>query len=145
MARMRLSLTSSIANEKTRMPPAMRLALIRGSVMRRSARRGGEPRFTAASSSETLTCWNPAYAARTIYGSRRIAYAITSSGMGFSLGSRNVPAKQATYPNASTTPGMASGSITTASNRSAPLNRFLTSTYAMVTPSTTSTTVLREL
>ena len=62
---------SDFQHQAERWAPASRFAAMSGSVMRRSARSGGQPRFCAASSSVTLVCCKPATAERTTYGSRR--------------------------------------------------------------------------
>jgi len=50
------SLTSSMAKEKARSPPARRLAAMSGRVILRSVLKGGQPRLWAASSRVTLVC-----------------------------------------------------------------------------------------
>ena len=69
---MRESETSSMENEKARIPPAMMFAMMSGTTMRRTDFRGGAPRFCAASSSEMWVCSKPAETDRTTYGNRRI-------------------------------------------------------------------------
>ena len=130
---MRESETSSIAKLKANSPPAIRFAIIKGTMIVRTARIRPAPKFIAASSSSPLVCSRPATVARTMYGSRRTPYAITRSSMGFGFapstlmtpssgspspkGHRNVIA---TYPNAMTKPGTASGNIDKVSSKLLP-------------------------
>src|SRR5688572_25448877 len=70
---------------KASMAPAMRLAKMRGRVMRRAVVKGDAPRLAAASSRVTEVCWRPAKAARTREGRRRIAEANTKNRVGLGL------------------------------------------------------------
>ena len=56
MARIKPSLTSSMAKEKVRIVPAIKLAITSGKVILRSVRNGVAPRFADASSRVTLAC-----------------------------------------------------------------------------------------
>ena len=65
--------------------------------------------------------------------------------MGLLRASRNVPENPATYPNAMTKPGRASGSIVMESIKFLPGKTLRVRRYATVTPISTSASVLREL
>ncbi len=108
------------------------------------------PRFTAASSSSPEVCSRPETVERTIYGKRRIAYAMINNGngLGFSpntsrlsqVPSKGPPAPNgqrrviATYPNAMTSPGTARGNMHNASSNERPLIVVRTIRYPMSTP-----------
>ena len=79
-------------------PPATRLARISGTVIRGSTVAATRPRFAAASSRSRGVCCSPATAERTTYGSRRAAYASTSSTTGYSCTSRNAGVRVAELP-----------------------------------------------
>src|SRR5262245_14626893 len=146
--------TSSIEKLNTSKPPAIRFAMISGTITRRTAVTRLAPRFTAASSSSPLVCSSPATLDRTMYGSRRTEYATIRNGTGFGFSEKMLASPDngppfpngqlrlmATYPKAITSPGTASGSMQSASSSARPRTVVRTMMYAITTPSVMSTSI----